>query len=92
MGRVLRPGGMRPAWVGGMLYTIGAMLNLAGWPRLVPGVFSTHELWHLFCIAGSSLHIWFMIRNVVPFERPQVQPAIVLAGPMPAMGFGVSAQ
>jgi hemolysin III len=92
MGRVLPPGGMQPVWIGGMFYTVGAILNLAGWPKLVPGIFSTHELWHLFCIAGSSLHIWFMLRQVVPFKRPQPRPAIPIPMPIPALGFGAAAR
>jgi hemolysin III len=78
MARVLPPGGMRPVWLGGMLYTAGAMLNVAGWPQLVPGVFGPHELWHLFGMAGSFCHFWFMLRWVAPFERQRAAPAMAL--------------
>jgi hemolysin III len=79
MARVLPPGGMRPVWLGGLLYTVGALLNLVGWPQLVPGVFSTHELWHVFVMAGSFCHFWFMVRFVAPFERRRADPALALA-------------
>jgi hemolysin III len=87
MARVLPRGGMRPVWLGGVLYTLGALLNLAGWPQLVPGIFSTHELWHLFCIAGSFCHIWFMTRCVVPFERQPFGTATVLASLQPVLNY-----
>jgi hemolysin III len=59
-----------PAMLGGLLYTVGAVLNHLRWPVLWPHVFSTHELWHLFVMAGSASHCWLMLRVVVPFEAP----------------------
>ncbi len=59
-----------PAVLGGFLYTVGAVLNHLRWPVLWPGVFSAHELWHLFVMAGSASHCWFMLQVVVPFEAP----------------------
>ena len=44
---------LRPILVGGILYTVGAVLNLAGWPVLWPGVCGAHEVFHLFVMAGS---------------------------------------
>lgn len=83
MARVLPPGGMRPIWMGGLLYTIGALINLADWPPLAPGVFGAHELWHVFGMAGSFCHFWFMVRWVAPFERRRLAPAISRAIPTP---------
>jgi hemolysin III len=42
--------------VGGLFYTVGAVFYATKWPRLVPGVFGFHEVWHLFVIAGSVSH------------------------------------
>ena len=36
------------------------------WPVLLPGVFGAHELLHFLVIAGSSCHILFMAKVVVP--------------------------
>ncbi|MBT9153932.1 MAG: hypothetical protein DDT39_00594 [Firmicutes bacterium] len=47
---------------GGLAYTIGAVFYGLRWPRLVPGVFGFHELWHLFVLAGSALHFWAVYR------------------------------
>jgi hemolysin III len=79
MARVLSHRAVWPALQGGLLYSVGALLNQAHWPRLWPGVFSAHELWHLFVMAGSLSHFWFMLRVVVPFQRRIVCPSL-LAG------------
>jgi hemolysin III len=67
--RVLSHRALVPIPLGGLFYSIGAVCNLVHWPALWPGVFSTHELWHLFVMAGSLAHYWFMFRCVVPFDR-----------------------
>jgi hemolysin III len=71
---------IRPGVLGGLLYSLGAVLNHLHWPVLFPGVFSAHELWHLFVMAGSLSHFWFMLRVVVPFERARGIPAPVPLG------------
>jgi len=43
---------------GGLFYTVGAILYATKWPRLWPGVFSFHEVWHLFVMAGSLCHFF----------------------------------
>ena len=55
-----------PLPLGGVFYSIGAILNLMQWPVLLPGVFGAHELLHFLVIAGSSCHIFFMAKVVVP--------------------------
>ncbi len=47
---------------GGLAYTIGAVFYGLRWPRLLPGVFGFHELWHLFVLTGSALHFWAVYR------------------------------
>lgn len=56
------------AWFfgGGIVYTIGTALLVAQRPRLWPGVFSTHELWHLFVLAGSACHFALMLSLAAP--------------------------
>lgn len=41
---------------GGVAYSLGAVVYATKWPRLIPGVFGFHELWHLFVVAGGALH------------------------------------
>jgi hemolysin III len=56
--------------LGGMFYSVGAIMNLSGRPVLWQGVFGPHELFHLFVIAGSACHVLFMLRVVVPARPP----------------------
>jgi len=64
-----------PLPLGGVFYSVGAVLNLAQWPVLFPGVFAAHELFHFFVIAGSAYHTVFMIKVVVPSPAPAALPA-----------------
>jgi len=63
-----------PLPLGGILYSVGAALNLARWPVLFPGVFAAHELFHFFVIAGSAFHIFFMLDTVVLSRELSASP------------------
>ncbi len=56
-----------PIVVGGLSYSVGAVLNLLHWPVVVPGIFGAHELFHLFVLVGSLAHYRFILGVVVPF-------------------------
>ena len=58
---------LSPLVFGGVFYSIGALLNLLHWPVIWPGVVGSHEVFHLWVMAGSFAHYWFMITVVVPF-------------------------
>jgi hemolysin III len=51
---------------GGLVYTVGTIIFALERPRLWPGVFSAHELWHLFVLGGSACHFVLMFRFVAP--------------------------
>lgn len=55
-------------FAGGLVYTIGAVIFASQRPRLWPGVFSSHELWHLFVLGGSACHFMVMLLFVVPLS------------------------
>jgi hemolysin III len=62
-----------PLLIGGVLYTVGAVLNSLHWPVIVPDVFGPHEVFHLFVMAGSACHFYFMLSAVLPYQpRPEV--------------------
>ncbi len=42
--------------VGGIAYTLGAACYALRWPKLSPGIFGYHELFHAFTIIGAGLH------------------------------------
>jgi hemolysin III len=54
--------------VGGLIYSVGALLNLLQRPVLWPGVFQSHELFHLFVIVASLVHFHFLATVVAPFD------------------------
>jgi hemolysin III len=76
-----------PLPLGGIFYSVGAAINLAKWPEFSPGFFASHELFHLFVIAGSACHVYFMMQVVIPAPWPglhaiparsQSRPALLL--------------
>ena len=67
IGKVVSHHALLPIVIGGLFYSVGAVLNLMHWPVLWPGIFGTHELFHLFVLAGSLTHFWFILKVVVPF-------------------------
>ncbi len=73
--RVVTHKSMRPLVLGGILYSIGALLNLMRWPELWPGVFGSHEMFHLWVMGGSAAHFWFMLTAVAPFGFVAPVPA-----------------
>jgi len=65
--RVVTHRALLPILYGGLFYSVGAVMNVLEWPKLWPGVFGHHELFHLFVMAGSLCHFGFMLRVVAPF-------------------------
>lgn len=52
--------------IGGILYTAGMVMFLTKRPRLVPRVFSSHELFHVCVVAASSVHFYAILTKVLP--------------------------
>ncbi|HLJ32154.1 MAG TPA: hemolysin III family protein, partial [Ktedonobacteraceae bacterium] len=55
--------------LGGLLYTIGAVVYARRWPNPFPRILGFHEIFHLFVIAGSvsfAACIWIW---ALPFPR-----------------------
>ena len=51
--------------VGGVIYTLGAVVYATDKPHLWPGKFSAHDLWHLFVLGGSLCHFLMVVRIAV---------------------------
>lgn len=62
----LPPAAMSWLIAGGVVYTLGAAIFATERPRLWPGVFSAHELWHCFVLGGSTCHFVLMFCYVAP--------------------------
>ena len=41
---------------GGVVYTAGAVMLAANWPRLRPATFGYHEVWHAMVVGGGACH------------------------------------
>ena len=52
--------------VGGIFYTVGAVIYGTKWPKISSRVFGFHEIFHLFVLGGSVVHFWVMARFVLP--------------------------
>lgn len=86
--RILSPRTVRPLIQGCLVYTVGALINLLPRSSHWPSSFGPHELFHLFAMAGSLDHFWFMLKVVVPYER--VEPVGELAPESAGEAFGNS--
>lgn len=51
------------AWLvaGGLIYTVGVIFYATERPRLWPGRFDAHDLWHLFVLTASACHFMVML-------------------------------
>jgi hemolysin III len=64
--RTLTGAGIDWLLTGGIIYSAGAVIYATHRPRLWPGVFGAHELWHFFVLGGSVCHFVVMFLFVVP--------------------------
>ena len=58
-------GGITWLAVGGLLYSVGAIVYGFKWPKINSRWFGFHEIFHLFVIAGSLGHFWLMFRYLM---------------------------
>ena len=56
----LQPDSKLYLFLGGMCYSLGAVVYATKWPRLWPGTFGFHELWHVAVLVGFGFH-YFMV-------------------------------
>jgi len=66
--------------LGAIAYTLGALCELFHWPSIVPGVFGSHEVFHIAVIAGSASFLALVLRHVVPKTLPRTTPSTATTG------------
>ena len=66
MSQVLPTGAMALMFMGGIFYSVGAVVFVLQRPNLYPGLLEHHELWHLFVLAGGTCHFWMMLLYITP--------------------------
>lgn len=62
------PGGLGMMIVGGLFFTIGAVIFTLERPNPVPGRFGFHEIWHLFVLAGAGSHFFAVSFYLLPIR------------------------
>ncbi|MBI4799585.1 MAG: hemolysin III family protein [Desulfarculus sp.] len=58
-------GGLAWLGLGGLCYSLGAVVYAMKRPDPWPGRFGFHEIWHLMVMAGSFCHFWLMYAYVL---------------------------
>jgi hemolysin III len=61
--------GMAWGLLGGLLYTVGGICEVIRWPVLWPRVIGYHEVFHVLDMGATSVHIFFVFRYILPFQR-----------------------
>lgn len=59
---VLPPSGLVWLLAGGIIYSVGTVIYGSQRPRLWPGAFGAHDLWHVFVLGGSVCHYMLVLR------------------------------
>ncbi|NOZ52115.1 MAG: DNA-binding protein [Gammaproteobacteria bacterium] len=49
-------------WLGGLFYSLGALLELMRWPVVIPGIVGPHEILHVFVMLGALYHWRFVYK------------------------------
>lgn len=64
LAHLMDPRGLFWMALGGLFYTIGAVIYALKKPNLWPRVFGFHEIFHIFILLGSFSHFWMIYRYV----------------------------
>lgn len=64
----LQPGGLVWLLMGGIFYTMGALIYAVKKPNPWPGFVGFHEIFHVFVMLGSFSHFWLMYNYVMVLD------------------------
>ena len=64
LARVVPLSGLLLLVLGGLAYTVGAVIYSSRRPDPYPGLLGHHEIWHLLVLLGSACHFAFMVYHV----------------------------
>jgi hemolysin III len=71
---------VRPLLWGGILYSLGAVLEYLQWFVIIPGVLHSHEVFHLFVLSGALIQwsfVWRIASGVPDLAHPANEAAIL---------------
>ncbi len=66
---------LSPIPIGGVIYSVGALIHLFHWPVLWPGVLGGHDLFHVLVMVASAVHFAFILAIMSHPER-YTQPVL----------------
>jgi hemolysin III len=55
--------------IGGLFYTVGALIFANGKPNPFPPYFGNHEIWHVCVLAGNAIMFVVMLLYVLPYPN-----------------------
>jgi channel protein (hemolysin III family) len=58
---------IRPLVIGGICYTVGAIIEYQHKLIIIPGIFGPHEILHIAVLAGIGFQWWFIIKALDRF-------------------------
>lgn len=64
--KTLPKGAILLMFLGGVWYTIGAIIYATKWLNFFPNHFGFHEIFHLFIMGGAATHFVMMILYIIP--------------------------
>ncbi|KGN02994.1 hemolysin [Clostridium novyi A str. 4570] len=65
LAKIMDVRGIELMFIGGVLYTLGAVIYATKWPRIKSKVFGFHEIFHLFVLAGSFCHYFMVLKYIL---------------------------
>ncbi len=72
-----------PAVAGGVIYSFGAIVNIAAWPVVIPFVWGPHETLHFAVLGGLACH-WYIVSQIVNgFPSGAANVSIPWRSPLP---------
>ncbi|MEM1184329.1 MAG: hemolysin III family protein [Planctomycetota bacterium] len=78
-----------PLLIGGIAYTVGAICEFTGEPDLIPGVFASHEVFHVLVLMGL-MGMWAFMSRSAEFQSPDPSDGPPITRENPERGYAPS--
>jgi len=65
---LLSPGALLFLGLGGLFFSLGAVIYATKWMDFFPGIFGFHEAWHIFVILGCLCHYILILVYIAPIR------------------------